>query len=261
MGMFDELLDSGTEKNQADQKIPGVVTGLVKENWDEKHKGQLKVEYNLGEQGKNLTGWIPVMTPYGGKEFGSYFLPEVGSEVVIGFIMGDRNCPIVLGNIWSDKTPPPKEAPIKENTKKQLITKGGVKFLATEEKGKEELVIQLLDQLSLTFNAEKGLIQLGDKDKKNLIELDTKNGKLTLTAEKEIEIKTGSNASIKMSGSGGSVELTANKLVETGKQSAEITSKSTMKIEGMTTEVSAKGSMTVKSSGTTKISGTMVQLN
>ena len=219
------------------------------------------MEYNLGEQGKNLTGWIPVMTPYGGKEFGSYFLPEVGSEVVIGFIMGDRNCPIVLGNIWSDKTPPPKEAPIKENTKKQLITKGGVKFLATEEKGKEELVIQLLDQLSLTFNAEKGLIQLGDKDKKNLIELDTKNGKLTLTAEKEIEIKTGSNASIKMSGSGGSVELTANKLVETGKQSAEITSKSTMKIEGMTTEVSAKGSMTVKSSGTTKISGTMVQLN
>lgn len=260
MGMFEMLLETGKEQNRADQKISGIVTGLVKENWDEKHKGQIKVEYNLGEQGKNLTGWVPVMTPYGGKEFGSYFLPEVGSEVVIGFVMGDRNCPIVLGNIWSDKTPPPKEAPVKENTNKQLVTKGGIKILASEEKGKEELVIQLLDQLSISLNAEKGLIQIGDKNKKNLIELDTKKGKLTLTAEKEIEIKAGS-ASVKMSGSAGSVEASGNKLALTGKQSVEIKSSSTMKIEGMSTEVSAQGMMTVKSSGSTKISGTMVQLN
>ena len=62
MGMFDDLLDSGKTYNRTEQ-IPGIVTGIVKENWDEKHKGQLKVEYNLGEEGKNLTGWVPVMTP------------------------------------------------------------------------------------------------------------------------------------------------------------------------------------------------------
>ena len=261
MGMFDDLLDSGKTYNRTDQ-IPGIVTGIVKENWDEKHKGQLKVEYNLGEEGKNLTGWVPVMTPYGGQEYGIYFLPEVGSEVVLGFLMGDRNCPVVLGNIWSDKMAPPKETPVKENTKKQILTKGGVQILATEEKDKEELLIKLLEKLSISLNAEKQVIQIGDKDLKNMIELDAKNGKITLKAEKAIELLAGSNASLKLDGSGGSIELSGGKITGTAKQSLELKSQSTMKLESsLSAELSGSSTATVKSSGTTKISGTMVQIN
>ncbi len=261
MGMFDELLDSDKSYNRATQ-IPGIVTGIVKENWDEQYKGQLKVEYNLGEEGKNLTGWVPVMTPYGGAEYGMYFLPEVGSEVVLGFVMGDRNCPVVLGNIWSNKMAPPSDTPVEENTKKQILTKGGIQILATEEKDKEELLIKLLEKLSISMNAENQVIQIGDQEQKNMIELDAKNGKITIKAENSIEILAGSKASLKLDGSGGSVEISGEKISGTANQSLELKSQSTMKLESsLSAELSGDSTVTVKSSGTTKVSGTMVQIN
>ena len=48
----------------------GLVQGIVKENYDKDQPGRIKVEYYIGEQGKMLTGWIPVMTPYVAKDAG-----------------------------------------------------------------------------------------------------------------------------------------------------------------------------------------------
>ena len=59
MGIFDELLPGG---NSDSGKINGVATGIVKENWDDKHQGMVKVEYSIGERGKSISGWMPVMS-------------------------------------------------------------------------------------------------------------------------------------------------------------------------------------------------------
>ena len=90
MSLFGEMTgyNSGAD---ADGIINGVVTGTVKENYDKDNPGKVKVELFLGERGLNVTGWIPVMTPYAGNKYGGYALPEVGDEVVVAFLMGDRN--------------------------------------------------------------------------------------------------------------------------------------------------------------------------
>ena len=49
MDFFDELLK--TEKESS--KAPGLVSGIVLENYDEKYPGMVKVEYSAGETGKN----------------------------------------------------------------------------------------------------------------------------------------------------------------------------------------------------------------
>ena len=54
MDFFDELLK--TEKESS--KAPGLVSGIVLENYDEKYPGMVKVEYSAGETGKNKSGWI-----------------------------------------------------------------------------------------------------------------------------------------------------------------------------------------------------------
>lgn len=54
MDFFDELLK--TEKEPS--KAPGLVSGIVLENYDEKYPGMVKVEYSAGETGKNKSGWI-----------------------------------------------------------------------------------------------------------------------------------------------------------------------------------------------------------
>ena len=43
------------------------------------------------------TDWMPVMMPYGGTGHGMYLMPEIGTEVVIGFRFGDRGKPFVMG--------------------------------------------------------------------------------------------------------------------------------------------------------------------
>ena len=92
MDFFDELLK--TEKEPS--KAPGLVSGIVLENYDEKYPGMVKVEYSAGETGKNKSGWIPVASFYAGKEHGAYFLPEIGSEVLVAFILG--NWDIIICN-------------------------------------------------------------------------------------------------------------------------------------------------------------------
>lgn len=92
----------------------------------------------LGSSGKNLTDWIPVAVPYAGKEFGTYFLPEIGSQVLLAFHMGDINCPIVIGSLWNQTDVIPPETANEKNTVKKIKTKGGNVITISEESGKEK---------------------------------------------------------------------------------------------------------------------------
>lgn len=97
----------------------GIATGIVKENWKEEAAGMVLVEMSLGEEGKTDTEWIPVMQPYCGNGFGQYFLPEVDSQVILGFLGGDINCPIVLGCLWNDVDGMPQETAREDNSLKK----------------------------------------------------------------------------------------------------------------------------------------------
>lgn len=257
MGIYDELLQPVSRLNGM---IPGIVVGIVKENWDEEHPGMIKVEYFLGEKGKNLTGWVPVAAPYAGNEFGYYALPEVGSEVVLAFQMGDRNCPIVMGSVWSKKNIVPKETSNEKNTVKKLRTKGGCEIVFSEESGKEQILIQTPKNLKIMLEDEKETIQVSDKDGKNGITIDTKQGVMTLTADKKMELKIGGDTFASLDGNTKTIELTAGKLVGKADQSVEIKGQS-LKTEGTSVEVKGSGSLKLESSGSTQVKGAMVQIN
>lgn len=257
MGMFDELLQPSSPLSGT---VPGIVVGIVKENWNKEHPGMIKVEYFLGEKGKNLTGWVPVAVPYAGKEYGSYALPEVGSEVVLAFQMGNRNCPIAIGCIWSKKNTLPKETANDKNTVKKLRTKGGCEIIFSEESGKEQIQVQTPKGLKILLEDEKETIQISDKDGKNGVLADTKNGKLSLLAEKSVEIKVGGKVMASMDGNKSTVELTGGKLIGKANQSVEINGQ-TLKIEGASVEVKGSGSLKLTSGGSAQLKGTMVQIN
>ena len=58
MGLFDELISAaGAVTNPV---VGGIVMGIVKENWDSKHPGMVKVELFLSQSGMNVTGEILV---------------------------------------------------------------------------------------------------------------------------------------------------------------------------------------------------------
>lgn len=257
MGVFDELLQPSSPVTGM---IPGIVIGIVKENWDKEHPGMVKVEYFLGEKGKNQTGWVPVAVPYAGPEYGYYSLPEVGDSVVLAFQMGDRNCPVVLGSIWSKKNPVPKETAADKNPVKRLRTKGGCEIVFSEESGKEQILIETPKNLKILLTDEKETIQVSDKDGKNGLTIDTKNGKLSILADKEVEIKVGGDSMVSLNGSSKTVSLTGTKIIGKAKQSVEINGQ-TLKIDGTSVNVKGSGTLKLESSGSTQLKGSMVQIN
>lgn len=70
---------------------------------------RVAVEY-LGHAAGSLSDWAPVSTVMAGHESGVFTMPEEGDLVVVGFLNGDRNAPVVLGSIWNGSQHPPNDA-------------------------------------------------------------------------------------------------------------------------------------------------------
>jgi uncharacterized protein involved in type VI secretion and phage assembly len=85
--------------------IQGIVTGTVTK-LNEKKPGEIKVRFNAHEE-THETDWIRIATTMGGKNRGTFFMPEKGDEVVVGFERGEVRFPYVLGFLWNGPDTPP----------------------------------------------------------------------------------------------------------------------------------------------------------
>lgn len=254
MGFMDELLQTREEQD----RVYGVVTGIVKENWDEEHPGQVKVEYFFGEDGKNVSGWVPVAMPYTADGAGMYFLPEIGNEVVIAFQLGDRNCPIVMGSLWNQKVKQPENTAVKENMIKKIRTAAGHEICLGGEAGKETIEIHTPKKLSILLDDENQKVVVTDEKNKNQISLLAKDGAISLDGEKKLELKVGGKSLItlekdKVTINAGTVEVKAGQSLKLEGQS--------LNVKGSSVEIKADGSLKAEASGVTQVKGAMVKIN
>lgn len=275
MGLFDEMLEKDETEDGGQANINGVAIGVVKENWDEDHPGMIKAEISLGSSGKNLTDWIPVAVPYAGKEFGTYFLPEIGSQVLLAFHMGDINCPIVIGSLWNQTDVIPPETANEKNTVKKIKTKGGNVITISEESGKEKISIQTKGELRAELDDENQKIILQDKEGKNAISIDAQNGTMNFKSEKKAVFNINGQPMLTLDGEGKAVKIKAGKIEVEADQSLTMKGQTagldgnSLKIQGQQLELTAKVSMAIKanaslkaeSSGMTEIKGSMLKLN
>ena len=92
--------------------IPGTQTAYVvgppgEEIFTDKH-GRVKVQFHWDRQGQkdgNSSCWIRVAQP--NADGGSVIIPRVGWEVVVSFLEGDPDQPIIVGSLYNPDRPPP----------------------------------------------------------------------------------------------------------------------------------------------------------
>ncbi len=256
--MFDEIFQ---DNNIKDNTIYGLVTGLVKENYNKDHPGMVKVEMFMTDGTLNVTDWIRVIVPYGGKDRGMYFLPEVGDEVAIAFERGDIEKPYVIGSLWNvnvDKIP--EKTVAEKNTIKKLKTKGGHEIIFDDKEKKEKLEIITPKKSKIVMDDENSLITIsaaGDNGE-NILKLDSKNGVVTITGKKKIVLDAG-GTKITIDGSGKKIDIEGNNINLKGTNIKE--EGQAISIKGTKTEISASASLDVKSDGIANIKGSMVKIN
>jgi len=131
--------------------VQGVQTGVVtgpdgEEIWPDKY-GRVKVQFPWDREGKRdekTSCWIRCMQTSAGKGWGSMFIPRIGQEVIITFLEGDPDRPLITGLVYNADQMPPYTLP-DEKTKSYIKTnssKGGDGYneLRFEDKNDKEQI-------------------------------------------------------------------------------------------------------------------------
>ncbi len=87
------------------------------EIWTDQY-GRIKVQFHwdrYGKKNENSSCWVRVSSPWAGGGFGGLQLPRIKDEVVVDFIGGCPDRPIVLGRVYNASNMPPVELPAQAN--------------------------------------------------------------------------------------------------------------------------------------------------
>jgi type VI secretion system secreted protein VgrG len=131
--------------------------------------GRVKVQFfwdRLGKKNENSSCWIRVSQSWAGKNWGAVFLPRIGQEVIVDFLEGDPDQPLITGRVYNAEQMPPYTLPDKQtrSTFQSRSSKGGgpsnyneIRF--EDLKGSEQIFI----------NAEKDMDHRVENDSREYI--------------------------------------------------------------------------------------------
>lgn len=101
------------------------VTGPAeKEIWTDQY-GRVKVRFQWDRYGQNSEAdscWLRVSQAWAGNRFGGMYIPRVGHEVIVDFIQGDPDRPLIIGSLYNDKSTPPWTLP-KHGSQSGLVSR------------------------------------------------------------------------------------------------------------------------------------------
>lgn len=169
--------------------------------------------------------WARVSTLDAGDQRGSFFLPEIGDEVLVGFLNGDPRHPVVLGGLHSSIKPPPLEAS-DDNHEKGYTSRSGMKLLFNDELA--SIHIETPNGNQMTLSDDDAGIKLADE-----------NGNEVVLSGDGIALASASN--LLLDASSGDVEIKGINV--TISADAALASSG-----GASAELSSDGSTTVKGS-------------
>src|SRR5438128_86054 len=214
MSMYD-VLTSG-QLGTGNGKMRTIEIGIVTNNKDPEDLGRVRVKFPWFSK-DDESQWARIATLMGGKDRGTFFLPEVNDEVLVAFAQGDMRRPYIIGALWNGVDTPPKEFSNDGKNNLRLI------------KSRSGHLIKLDD----TDGSEK--IEVIDKSGKNSIVIDTKQNTITITADKDILLKA-PQGKISLDGKELEIKSSAAAKVEAGSE-MNLKASGTMTVKGATVNI------------------------
>ena len=164
-----------------DRKIFGVVPAQVLNNVDETGKGRVQVRLPWMP---GFEPWARVSVLMAGDSQGTYFIPQVGDEVLLAFNQGDVREPYVIGSLWNGQDQPPADAPDDPINTRLIRTPSGHEVAFDETEG--SISITSSDGQKITLDPEK--IEVANADGTAVLTLET-DGSITIKSSVEIDLE------------------------------------------------------------------------
>ncbi len=196
--------------------MPGLFNATVKQiHSDPDNEYRILVElalYNDKQQGV----WARLTNFYSTNGQGAFFLPEVGDEVILGFLNQDPRYPIILGSVYSQKNKPYSEfVPNAENSMKGIVSKKELRILFNDKD--QILSIVTPNNNTMVFDDKSGTIKIEDQNSNSMLMsssgISIKSPKsITIEAQQNVTIK--GNTGVKVESSAGDVNTSALNIKE-----------------------------------------------
>ena len=264
---------------------------------DAQARVQVKFFWDTSGNSDKTSGFIRVAEPFAGKGYGAQFIPRVGHEVLVSFLHGDPDAPVIIGQIYNEKNKPPFATAnsTKSGIRSQL--KGEANELEFDDKDGAEVValraakdfelivnqnaVEKITKLQTIWVGETSKVTIdndqvvevaktakfkADERKADIAKGETVNAKtITLSADSKIILQVGSSK-IELTSSG--IKMSATKVDIEGKSGVTAKSNGTVAVSGTSAKIEAKAKLDVKGAmvnvtgqAQTKISGAMAEVS
>ncbi len=168
-----------------------VVVGRQGEEIDTDKYGRIKVQFHWDRYGtfnEKSSCWVRVSQAWAGSNWGAFFLPRIGHEVLVSFLEGSPDRPVVTGCVYNALNTPPYALPdnktqsgIKSRSSKDAGPANFNEIRFEDAKGKEMLTVHAEKDLSTTVENNETRTVLGKRD-------------TSITKDETLEIKEGNRS-------------------------------------------------------------------
>jgi len=210
--------------------VKGIQTAVVvgpsgEEIYTDKY-GRIKVQFHWDREGKKddkSSCWIRVASIFAGGQYGAIFTPRMGQEVVVDFLEGDPDQPLITGRVYNADLMPPYTLP-DEKTKSTIKTNSSIgaegfnEIRFEDKKGEEQLFIHAEKDLDIRVKNDRRELVGNDRhlivkrDLKEKIEFD-KHVMVEKSEFREVKsdynLKVGGKSAVEVTGSS-SLKVTGN---------------------------------------------------
>jgi uncharacterized protein involved in type VI secretion and phage assembly len=218
--------------------IRGLQRGVVKQLSDDP-AGEARVLVSLPRVESGAALWARLASFYASDSAGAVFYPDVGDDVIVGFLDDDPRRPIVLGSLYGT-TGPPVVSPDDVSRMKAIVTRSKLEMRFDETN--RAITIRTPRGLVVSLNDASGEIRIADGSQ-NAVTLGSSGVRIdstsnvAITATGNIEIKAGASLALQSSGNvscqGLRVDLEADvELRAHSSAAANLTSAGVMTVQG-----------------------------
>lgn len=180
--------------------------------------GRIKVQFmwdQYGKKNESSSCYLRVVQSWSGDSWGTSFIPRIGQEVIVNFLDGDPDRPLVTGTVYNGDNKPPYSSKTQSGIKTHSTKGGGAsnynEMRFEDLKGSEEIFIQaekdlntlIKDNHTRTLNKGDETIKVAKGNRKLSVKkkISTDAQNILVEAKSSIELKVG-GSSIKMTPAG-----------------------------------------------------------
>jgi uncharacterized protein involved in type VI secretion and phage assembly len=180
------LLDSDSDDVREPGIIRGVSVGVVSQNQDPEGLGRVKIRFPWREN-PDESHWARIAVLMAGKERGTWFLPEVGDEVLVACDAERIEHPYILGALWNGKEPPPETNSDGRNDIRKIRSRSGHEIIF-DDGSQGRIDIHLKDKKRQVLLDPDGIVIKDDSG--NEIEIKSLPGTITIKSKSKLSIQS-----------------------------------------------------------------------